>query len=310
MDSRSHHMVLLPVFPLQALDDNVAAEDAANSMIKLSCPFGQLNNKSITVVGTFKGIVFLVIKSYLATHMILHNPFTTMYKVIPDPPTGSGHYSNFAYGFGYASTPDDLKIVRIEAYYRSRENPQPDPDICDVYSLKDNLWIICEGFSRKYILLEKVGTFLNESLHWLAYSNISMIIAMNLKDLVFSEIQLPVRNPMAPLGTLDGCLCLVSSSSYTSIEVWEMKEYGIADSWSKICSITFDLGHNVSNKLYHMCILKGRKILLVNELKQLFIYDLLKGTYKKLKNFPRFGNMTRSLRCIEYVESLVSPSTL
>lgn len=119
IESRSHHMILLPVFPLQSIEANIAADDTANSMLKLCCPYGQLNNNIITIVGAFKGIVFMVIKSYLATHMILHNPFTAMYKVIPHPPTS--YYSNYAHGFGYGSTPDDLKIVRIEVNICSRE---------------------------------------------------------------------------------------------------------------------------------------------------------------------------------------------
>ncbi|GKA49751.1 calcium/proton exchanger, partial [Tanacetum coccineum] len=166
-----------------------------------------------------------------------------MYKVIPHPPTS--YYSNYAYGFGYGSTPDDLKIVRIEVNIRSREYPPPDPDICD--------------------------------------------------DLIFSEIHLSYQcdNPMAPLGTLEGYLCVIHASNHTRVEVWVMKEYGIVDSWSRICSITFSVEPNCTDTLYPMCILKNKKILMVNDLKQLFIYDIRKGSYKKLHSMPFLDTITR-----------------
>ncbi|GKC91100.1 hypothetical protein Tco_1151749, partial [Tanacetum coccineum] len=80
-----------------------------------------------------------------------------------------------------------------------------------------------------------LGTFLNGFLYWFASTN---IVALSVKDLVVSEINLP--NPRSytnsRLGTWYGRLCMITDTNLLDIghDIWVIKKQGVEISWSKV----------------------------------------------------------------------------
>lgn len=88
------------------------------------------------------------------------------------------------------------------------------------------------------------GIYFNERLHWLCWSGCvglehgsNVIVAFDLSDEIFKEVQLPASLSYYEIvyhqmEILAGCLCVVWASSYRN-EVWMMKEYEVRESWTK-----------------------------------------------------------------------------
>ncbi|GJX10286.1 F-box domain containing protein [Tanacetum coccineum] len=312
MKLRSRRMILLP-FPfsrLHALDDNVPTDDMDNSMVKLCFPYyDNFMDKVLTLVGTFNGIVLMVMvvkdkrimKGVYDTRMILYNPFTSESKVVRDP------YSpclkrNHTYGFGYGATPDDLKIVRFR-----------DCDL-DVFILKTNSWSTSKNFIPEANFRNEVGTFLNGFLYWIDYKEKMTILALDVNKVVIWRTQLPIwgsdsTSTLPRLGTLRGCLCTIKERDDSVFDVWVLEKQGVKKLWSKICSFSIGLQGNYVNKYKAINILDDGRILMANDSNQLIIFDTSKHSYKMVSNVETFQSL-RTLRGIEYTESLVSPSDL
>lgn len=143
-------MILLPILPLHAFDDNVSVDETCHSIVKLSPPFANPLDKEVTIVGTFKGIVLLVLKDYRYTSMVLYNPFTGLTRLVPTPPLPPPRslydvdILNFVYGFGYGADPNDLKIIKFSTWSNT----------CDVFSLKMSSWSRSQYYYVYDVLLE------------------------------------------------------------------------------------------------------------------------------------------------------------
>ncbi|GJW85275.1 ribonuclease H-like domain-containing protein [Tanacetum coccineum] len=72
------------------------------------------------------------------------------FKILPRPPRS--HYTNCMYGFGYATTLDDLNIIRITIY----DNANSGSRLYDIFSLKSGSWsspldfIVYDMFKESY----------------------------------------------------------------------------------------------------------------------------------------------------------------
>ncbi|GJV21076.1 F-box domain containing protein [Tanacetum coccineum] len=108
--------------------------------------------------------------------------------------------------------------------------PDPDPDPPLVSSITRS-----SDLSRMDLAMYG-GTFLNGFLYWIAYSlndNRLLVMALDVKEMVFSNIQLPCSTKFADgLDTLDGRLCaFINVDEYG---LWIMHEDGSENSWSKV----------------------------------------------------------------------------
>uniref|UniRef100_M1C3D6 F-box family protein n=1 Tax=Solanum tuberosum TaxID=4113 RepID=M1C3D6_SOLTU len=87
---------------------------------------------------------------------------------------------------------------------------------------------------RGTIPIHGFGIFLNGALHWLAAKDFyrpSTIVAFDPSDEKFFEV--PTANFTLDDYDLRGCLCMLSiRRSGNGIDVWIMKEYGVAESWT------------------------------------------------------------------------------
>ncbi|XP_076911430.1 putative F-box protein At3g16210 [Bidens hawaiensis] len=163
MKLRSRRMMLLPFQSLLAIHNTVPSDGTVHliSTSRLPCPnFNNLVSVDcVKIIGTFNGIVVLFCKS-----IILFNPLTGAFKIVPDPPLDSSVRVD-TYGLCYGATLDDLKTVKLR--FRANYSYQV---YCDVFSLKKGLWstksIKLEGWYRARPLYN--GTFANGYLYWIA----------------------------------------------------------------------------------------------------------------------------------------------
>lgn len=151
--ARSRRTILLPVQPFHAIDNT------DYSMVKLGFPLGNHEGNDIILVGSVNRIVLLVIKDM----MILYNPLTGAFKIVPDPPLRlpNRRYKD-TYGFGYGNgvTPNNLKIVRLRVSGRIT--------FCDVFNVKNGTWITPSRLVGCYDFNVSTGTFVNGFVYWIA----------------------------------------------------------------------------------------------------------------------------------------------
>ncbi|XP_076895787.1 F-box protein At3g07870-like [Bidens hawaiensis] len=320
MKSRSRQMILI-VFscprPLVVIDDNLPTEDNARSIFRIPSPVKEYLRK-VSIIGTFNGIVLLaLIDNSLRCQLVLHNLLTCASKTLVEMHSRLDRFT-YVFGFGYDETARDLKIVRLEHISSTKQFKKFQ---CDIYDLKTNSWasppqyIVWDSY-----LSDDVGVFLNDFLYWATHKYLNNgILALNVKEMVFSKIRLPdgLEN-IPPLSeSISGCLCVINIIKKTRFDVWLMKEQGNENSWMKAHSFTFslDLGGGLGMVVYPICILSNGKILMAAGSHVLVIYDTSNHSYKILESLESFNDLqcVRSMNSnlpMEYVESLVSPSDL
>ncbi|GKD15100.1 putative F-box domain-containing protein [Tanacetum coccineum] len=308
MKLRSCPRILLSYKNLAAIDDNLHVDGTTNSVVEVSSLFGD-----VTIVGTFNGIVLLLLDKDLHHQLILYNPFTRVSKMLPK--LSYDFFRIYTFGFGYGATMDDLKIVRLGFDWFKIFD-----DHCDVFSFKKSSWEEVKLSNIHDIEYRNgdAGKFLKGFLYWIGSSKLDkvVIMALNVTNMVLSKINsVQPSNEFFPLGTIDGCLCIIDESGDKGFDVWVMKEQGVESSWTKAWSVPLSIrleGYCFS-KLFPVCILDSGRILIMDIISyQLIIYYTSNGSFKKL-------NLSEELRHgldrwkrdgIEYVESLVSPSNL
>ncbi|XP_076911429.1 F-box protein At4g22390-like [Bidens hawaiensis] len=302
MKSRSRRMMLLPFQSLLAIHHTIPWNKTVHrvSTSRIPRPFNCLGLEDhVQVVGAFDGIVVLVCED-----MILFNPLTGSFKVVPYPPLDSSDRVE-TYGLSYGATLDDLKIVKL----RFRFN-YPYRVYCDVFSLKKGLWSTkCFMLEERYIidqmLKKRFGAFANGFLYWIVLKEsggVHVTIALDVKEMVLSEILLPCEFlSRDSLCTLSGRLHFFHKSKM-AYELWVMNEDGKEKSWSELLTSNI----NLSNFSILFSNIDAGKIVMFGN-KEIKIYNMFKESYD-VYNLNWIAGSLQGSQAMEYVESLISPS--
>ncbi|PWA90050.1 F-box domain-containing protein [Artemisia annua] len=300
---RKHRMTLLPIFPFHLRDP------VDRSIVNLGYPFGDHFSRAVMFVGTFQGVVLVVLEEKDKDDLIiLYNPFTGVFKTVPAPPANPRFIYRspnrpYVYGFGYGTTPDDLKIVRFEEFNETKD--------CQVFSLKNGSWNTLLDVIGDYLIDGGRGTFINGFLYWAARRNErKLVVQLDIENMVFSEIPLPnFIDDIHGVDTLDGCLyAFVVINGLYGLCV--MEEHGTEKSWSKVSMFPSVLGDG-EYSLYPMGILDGGKIVMSSFEDEIKIYDMLSGSYESDKILDDLkGSCSWKINIIEYMETLTSPSDM
>ncbi|KAM7477752.1 hypothetical protein LguiA_025965 [Lonicera macranthoides] len=201
--------------------------------------------------------------------VVLWNPSTGDYKILPlaDPSVND----NQIVGFGYDSSINDYKIVRIIPYYFVKAENEPGKAYCglqvDMYSLKTNSWKIIRDLPRRDVVRHaplifngefggRVSVSMNKSIYWLLGSK---IIGFDLKNEKFKELSWPCnmqpdfRKRLKSLSVMGGYLFVhyieLDSKKFV---VWKLKENDNGkEEWIKLkiasigeASISWSPAHN------------------------------------------------------------------
>ncbi|XP_062009861.1 F-box/kelch-repeat protein At3g06240-like [Rosa rugosa] len=210
----------------------------------------QFMHERIRILGSCNGLICVECQG---VGIVVWNPCTGEYKVLPNPPTDC-HPSDF-YGFGYDSTTDDYKIIRGR---RSSEEA-----LIHVFTLKTGSWRTTRD--HDYAEFWGKGCLFNGALHWLVstYPG-SRIMSFCVAEEKFEETVpllddyhvfhgvLVYKDHLCVYQILDGIPAVLS--------VWLMEEYGAKESWTQV--IKFSLKKLRGEELKPLCILQNGEILM------------------------------------------------
>ncbi|KNA16347.1 hypothetical protein SOVF_089980 [Spinacia oleracea] len=222
--------------------------DSFNKPIELNYPF----RDSVMVVGSFNGL--LCLQSSNQRPLVIYNPTTQTYKKLPllGKSASFDHLrSMWHFGFGYDSIARDYKCVSvIQCGNGNGYRMGPFENEVMVYSLKDDSWRKARTPSVPFNFGYRRNVFVNDSIHWVGGVNENVaIVAFDLRDETFSTLPIPDCDSLNRrgmyVGILDGCLCLsISYNELRDSDIWVMREYGVAGSWTKLFSIAKRNGHD------------------------------------------------------------------
>ncbi|KAF7819986.1 F-box/kelch-repeat protein [Senna tora] len=222
-------------------------------------PFDRFKNNEtfFTIVGICKGLV-LVIDSNLFSY-ILWNPSVRKYVLLPR--LDQCLERKACLGFGFAND-EDFKVVKLVNVHSSLRQAW-------VCSFASNSWksvINNNGNNINnndgnndnnlvgscYVCEDRSFLCMNGNIiHWIAKRQVgnfyNFVLTFDLAEEVFGQVPLPekirVRSTMSSLSLFETKGCLAVSNIQNGVvpspivRVWIMKEYGVAESWSKIIKV-------------------------------------------------------------------------
>ena len=222
------------------------------------CPNLKLVNVIYRVVNTCNGLVCLSDDLFgYANQFFLWNPCLRKFINLAYPNVNYRSHGGFdaSIGFGFDSKTNDYKVVRVVTLVDNPDSRKDRP-VVEVYSLSTGEWRMVTALPPICTLLgrERVG-FVNGALHWLAFRRNDddhnfhhFVLVFDLGDEVFREIMLPELPGYETTYKLEGsvsvygnCLALFQKEYNNGQQnIWVMKEYGVASSWTKVLTIPYE----------------------------------------------------------------------
>ncbi|XP_050245777.1 F-box protein CPR1-like isoform X1 [Quercus robur] len=264
------------------------------------------------VVGTCNGLLCL---SYSlpnhANEIFLWNPCVRKFLQLPSPNvTFDTHGKSCkSFGFGFDPKTNDYKVVRILSILRSCDDFGMSRSVVDVYSLSTGEWRMLSASASLpptcAITSRGPPAFANGALHWIAVANDKkrFVLVFDLGDEVFRQILLP------ELPSYTGKMMWNHVSAYGNsivgfqrgigigqINIWVMKEYGVASSWTKFSHQCPCLG---MPSPYPVGFRRNGEVILLNIGFELVSWNPDSQNIKNLEINGYFGTF-----CGSYVESL------
>lgn len=239
------------------------------------------------------------------------------------PPTSNDNMlSRVHFGFGYDDLSDTYKVVAV--FWNCIAQKME----AKVHCMGDSSWrntLACHDFP---ILLQRtiVGPFVNGSVNWLTYHNLNchlyerenvtinqlLIFSLDLEKETCKYILLPdsttvVSQDLLKLAVLRGCLCFYYNHMRTHFVLWEMKEFGVQESWTQLVNVSYvnlQIGEFLNWLLLPVCLSEdGDVVMLVcEEEDEAIMYNQKDGIVEpvELSNYQiRYAD--------EHMQSLVLP---
>lgn len=300
----SRHLLFLRHCPekYSLLFDN----ETFDEYLEFEWPFKSFHSDFI---GYCNGVLCLsrYIVDSMKHNIVLWNPSIRKSLILPEPSVTSASHGKHSsvFGFGFDSSTNDYKVVRI-VYVHSRKFHGP-PEV-ELYTLSTGSWrrISAPGI-RFLVCLDWSHTFLNGATHWFAHNpgnGRSLIVSFDMGNEVFGEIVLPRSIASKPLtvsisiSVFKGFLSLIQHCQYMGNKccIWVMEEYGVAESWVK--HFTIDL-NGVLGKVFGFR--KNGEVLMRTKEDYLVSYNL---ETKQILNTGIHG-IPRFFYANNYTESLV-----
>ncbi|CAL5210722.1 unnamed protein product [Lathyrus oleraceus] len=254
-------------YPINSLIDNPSATFVADSHYLLN-----LKDKEWSMAGSCNGLICLV--GYRFNNRV--NKLQDYWLQLWNPATRKisrniGYFRDsegFVFNFGWDDSTGTFKVV-ASRFIRDGHTSE-----VRVFTVGDNVWRNIEKFPVVPLGLEWHGrridkeyeygcVFLNTTFNWLAiHKDIGFnwtyyVTDMTFEDLVIVSLdlgtetynsyrlppeELPLEEPT--IGMLEECLCLCYSYPGTNIIIWQMKKFGVEESWIQFLKIS-------SNNLQH-----------------------------------------------------------
>ncbi|GAU40144.1 hypothetical protein TSUD_163140 [Trifolium subterraneum] len=309
--------------------------------------------ESCQVVGSCKGLLCLLFHDLCSTPKPMHR---TYWFCLLNPATrtlsgklGTFHDYNqslpdtFMFSFGFDISTGTFKVVAYCAK-QDKENRGSWRSHVRIFSLNDNCWRNIESFPLIPIACirtdrSNAGVYLSGNVNWLAlhkyvyhdyfYQYITsvqqfVIVSLDLSTETYTHFLLPPGFDELPryqptLHVLMDCLCFSHDFKRTEFVIWQMKEFGVQESWTQLFRIDYfnlqmyDLPgkHDTSAYIlgYNLPLLplyisqNGDTLIFANyEDEQAIVYNHKDKRVERVK----ISNKMCLFTAMNYVESLVS----
>lgn len=206
-------------------------------------------------------------------------------------------YSEISFGFGYHNLTNQYKVVAISP-----------PNQVSVFTLGHNVWKTNIQNFPTTAPPRSYGVYFNDTLNWFADLPF-VIISLHLETQTYTHFQFPLDFGVPPRGAptlcvLMECLCFSHYSNESSFVVWQMREFGVEDSWTKFFQFDHQsLGRHISELVPLHIFEDDHTIILANQTGLLIQYD---ARDNKLIRKTRITNGIKWFFFNHHVESLVS----
>ncbi|KAF2293538.1 hypothetical protein GH714_002551 [Hevea brasiliensis] len=167
----------------------------ANPVEELDCPFKGVK-LFVNIVGSCNGVFCLSDDVYgkYAEKAFLWNPSVRKIVNIPCPNFTFTSYGPYipSLGFGFDSTTDDYKLVRIVYSHFIFDEIRP---FVEIYSLRSRGWRKVKKDLKYFITARSTSAFLNGACHWVANKRGNgpgvrdVIVSFSLGEEVFGEME-------------------------------------------------------------------------------------------------------------------------
>ncbi|KAM5584122.1 F-box protein CPR1-like [Rosa sericea] len=224
------------------------SQSPLGDICSVRCPLTQQpGGRPIRILCSCNGLILATLRNQ-HNNMYIWNPSTQFVKNLPDPAgLASEPQCLLYYGFGYLSATDDYKVIaNFEVFEVSDDNYDGDEvegkeKEMHIFSSKANIWKRTEAPLDSNIAaplhsnIEYEGTLSNEALHWLEPEDNLGVLAFDLAKEEFRRLPLPriLDGDFRELRAFGDCLCAFDCAN-VDVDLWVMKEYGVADSWTKL----------------------------------------------------------------------------
>ncbi|GAU33188.1 hypothetical protein TSUD_206470 [Trifolium subterraneum] len=220
--------------------------------------------------------------------------------------------SEYSLSFGYDNSTQTYKVVAFYVEDKGSRNPKT---MVKVFSLGDNSWrdLQCFPLIPLYWFSDKCyhnGVHLNGTINWLAHHDYKsvddhyVILSLDLSTETYTQLLLPLgfdnKDDWPKIVLLADRLCFCHDFEETHFVMWQMKDFGVQDSWIQLFKISYE-NHLESAYLLPLY-LSENTLLLANE------RDLKTSIYSCIDNKVEktaIRNNIGWLYAMDYVESLV-----
>ncbi|GAU14041.1 hypothetical protein TSUD_168660 [Trifolium subterraneum] len=219
-------------------------------------PFQEVDPQFYVVgSGSVHGILCLICYSQPNNRVVLWNPTTKEFKVIPTSLRESIRYMNVEitrYGFAYDSINDDYKVIRQVMYNRNSDTDSDTDDLSlndisydlfwEIYSLRSNSWKKL-NFDVPHDYRDE-GVCLDGMCHWLGedgYDDDSedevYLLSIDLSNEVFHITPISSEDDFfwKDLFVLNGSIALITvCEEMNTFYISVLGELGVKESWTKL----------------------------------------------------------------------------
>ncbi|KAL5098071.1 hypothetical protein RYX36_002398 [Vicia faba] len=258
-------------YPISCLLDNPSATFIVDSYYLL--------DKEYSIAGSCNGLICLVghnftnmYSEYQEYWLRLWNPAT---RKISQKIGYFRELHSYVFNFGWDDSADTFKVVASRYVHDGHTSE------VRVFTIGKNVWRNIENLPVVPLGLELRGKRIdkgyehgcvvsNTTINWLAiHKDVSFNWSYDVKDMTIEDlvivsldlgmetykcyrlppIELPHEEPI--IGVLEECLCLCYSYKRTDIVIWQMKKFGVENSWIQFLKISY---HNLQLD-YHLSFL-------------------------------------------------------
>ncbi|KAK9091937.1 hypothetical protein Syun_026848 [Stephania yunnanensis] len=285
---------------------HIIDEDHHNNQAFPSKPNLPINSAmpNFDITGSCNGFLCLT-DTQVPDTTYIYNPFIGESIQLP-PVIKHFTYQRVALGFGFDQVSKAYKVIRCVYSRAHRPFGIINSDI-SIHTLGTDSWRSLGKKPRHWLDWNSPTASVNGYLHWLTkahkYKQSHDIVAFDFATEEFHEVPYPscpsFKRNMYSLVELGGRLCAVVRVSYNGkVEVWVMKEYNMASSWSKDyilgehAPVGLNLGLHLSDRMRNkwfslknvqvLCLMKTGEILIEYGRQAFACYDPEKAEFRDL----------------------------